>query len=365
MQPLAQGLSRVMKTFTEDVHAVNRLHKITGNPEEIILPSSQTEQSRVGISELENYRIEIKDLHFLNVLKDVNLIINEGDFLTITGPSGIGKSTLLKNILGLLKPNNGVVSIGGVETKDIKKYEPKESLFNLVSYADQRPQILMGETLRDNLLLGLEDVDDEKIYETMLKLGLYKKGIEPGIDSSDPTVVNFALDDVVDHDLSGGQKVRLGLARALLRDAKIILLDEPTASLDNGSARGVRQLLTKLHEENPGTTIICITHDENLIEDSRKIGSTISLSKKINNLDTIEGVRELILRVQPEIPEDAKKFLVEDLFTLTGIDIYDLRRVLIPHSDEAVIYSDMIWEPSSSDNRVETLPTESTEPKSI
>jgi len=342
--PLLSGVESLMKTITGDIHAVNRLHLITGDPKDIVLPNSDIEKQRTPISELKNHKIEIKDLHFLNILKGVSLTVEEGEFVTIVGPSGIGKSTLLKNILGLLKSNGGTVTIGDVETRNIKKYDPQESLYKLVAYADQKPQILTGQTLRENLLLGLEGVSDEKIHQVMLELGLYKEGIKPGVDKSDPTVVNFALDDKVEHDLSGGQKVRVGIARALLRDAKIILLDEPTASLDGESAKDIRQLLVKLHKDKPGTTIVSVTHDENLIEDSKRIGKSYSMDKEVNNLNTVEGLRELILSVQPELPEDAHKFLTQDLYRLTGIDIYDLRRVLVPHAKEAVIYSDMIWQ---------------------
>ena len=337
------GLQRVVSSLAEDAFAVNRLAQLTEGVEDLVLPGSKTDSQRVGVNELKNHKISIRGLNFKSILKDVNLDIEEGEFVTITGPSGIGKSTLLKNILGILQPDEGSVAIGGVETLEINKFDPEKSLFNLVAYADQRPQVMQGLSLRDNILMKREGISDEKIISVMQELGLYREGVEPGVDTQDPTLVNFALDDTVSHDLSGGQKVRLGLVRALAGDAKILVLDEPSASLDSSSAREVRKLLRKIKKNHPDVTIVCVTHDQDLIEESKRIGKSISLAQEVNNYDSPAKVAELIREVQPDQPESLEEFFMETMPDKTGVDFYDLRRILGPETREIENFGALLW----------------------
>ena len=175
--------------------------------------------------------------------------------MTIAGPSGAGKSTLLRNLVGLYKPDGGDIEIGGVKNDGVKKYG-NESLYSVMSYCNQNPQIFEGMSLRENLLLwSKKEVNDEMIKKVLHDLHLDK----------------FAdkLDDEVKN-LSGGEKVRIGVARTLIKGAKIILLDEPTASLDSQAATEVRKIISEINEKYPDTTIICVSHDEELIKSSKR-----------------------------------------------------------------------------------------------
>ena len=103
-----------------------------------------------------NFDISIKNLRYKNILKGINLDIKQGEFLTIAGASGAGKSTLLRNLVGLYKSDGGEIEIGGVKNDNIKKYG-KESIYSIMSYCNQTPQIFEGMTLRENLLLWSKD----------------------------------------------------------------------------------------------------------------------------------------------------------------------------------------------------------------
>ncbi|MFH1191921.1 MAG: ATP-binding cassette domain-containing protein [bacterium] len=216
------------------------------------------------ISELKNFNISIKDLQYKNILRGVNLDVQQGEFVTIAGASGAGKSTLLRNLAGLYKANSGEIEIGGVKNDNIKKYG-KDSLYSVMSYCNQNRQIFEEMSLRENLLLwSKEGVDDEKIKRVLTDLHLDKF-----VDK---------LDEEAMH-LSGGEKVRIGVARTLIKGAKIMLLDEPTASLDSQSATEVRKIISEIHKKYSDATIICVSHDEELIKSSKRSVNMADLQK--------------------------------------------------------------------------------------
>ncbi|MCX7589499.1 MAG: ATP-binding cassette domain-containing protein, partial [Patescibacteria group bacterium] len=195
--------------------------------------------------------ITIKNLQFKNIIQNINLEIPHGKFITIYGMSGAGKTTFLRILSRLYKQTKGEVQIGGINMDKIKKYG-HQSLYTILSYANQIPYIFQNLTLRENILLwSKKEIPDEKIKEILAKLKMEKFA-----DKLDEKVKNF----------SGGEKVRIGLARSLIKDAKILILDEPTASLDSESARQIIELLNELHISNPDITIICVSHDQRLKE---------------------------------------------------------------------------------------------------
>ena len=201
-------------------------------------------------------------MRYKNILRDVSLDIKQGEFLTIAGVSGAGKSTLLRNLVSLYKPDGGGIEIGGVKNDKIKKYG-KESVYSIMSYCNQNPQIFEEMTLRENLLLwSKEKVDDEKIRRVLEELHLGNL-----IDK---------LDQEVKY-LSGGEKVRIGLARTLIKGAKIMLLDEPTASLDSQSATDVRKIISEINSKYPEITIICVSHDDELAKQSERAVNIMEL----------------------------------------------------------------------------------------
>jgi len=264
--PVQELVNLYFNRFSRYIQDIQHMEDILGKYEELDLPEGEREKNRVPVTELENLDISIRNLCYKNILRGISLDIKQGEFLTITGASGIGKSTLLRNIVGLYHPDGGDIEIGGVKNDGIKKYG-KDSLYSVMSYCNQSPQIFDGMTLRENLLLwSKEEVDDAKIKKVLEDLHLDKF-----VDKLD-TEVKY---------LSGGEMVRIGVARTLIKGAKIILLDEPTASLDSQAATEVRKVIAEVNEKYPDTTIICASHDEGLIKISKRSVDITQLQKPL------------------------------------------------------------------------------------
>lgn len=263
-RPVQELVNLYFNQFSRYIQDIQRMDEILGAYEKLDLPEGEKEKDRVSVSELENFDISIKNLRYKNILRDVSLDIKQGEFLTIAGASGAGKSTLLRNLVSLYKPDGGSIEIGGVKNDDIKKYG-KESVYSIMSYCNQNPQIFEGMTLRENLLLwSSEETDNGKIKKVLEDLHLDKF-----IGKLDEEVKN----------LSGGEKVRIGVARTLIKGAKIMLLDEPTASLDSQAATEVRKIISEISEKYFDTTIICVSHDEELIKSSKRSINMTELQK--------------------------------------------------------------------------------------
>lgn len=174
------------------------------------------------------------------ILAPLSLDINSGDFLTITGPSGSGKSTLLQVLLGFRPLSKGNVLFQGnaLEIKEIQK------LRTMTSVVFQEP-MLFGETIEDALRAPQQykqnhslQISEEKIEDTLHKLEI-KHSVDHEIQN-----------------LSGGEKQRIALARALIFDRPILVLDEITSALDEAN----RDLVFKILQEQK-RTVICVSHD--------------------------------------------------------------------------------------------------------
>ena len=198
-------------------------------------------------------RIELKHIDKYygdnHVLRDINLVIEDGDFMTLLGPSGCGKTTTLRVVSGLEKPQNGVMTIDGVEmiNADLAYYaEPSKRGLNLVfqSYA-----LWPHMTVKENIAFGLKiqklpkDEIERRIHEALRMMR-----IEEYIDR-------------YPNELSGGQQQRVAIARAVASNPKLLLLDEPLSNLDARLRVDMRSELQRIHKEL-GTTIIYVTHDQ-------------------------------------------------------------------------------------------------------
>ena len=188
-----------------------------------------------------------------NVLDKVDLNINAGDFITIIGPSGGGKTTLTDMLLRFNKPDSGTIEIDGKNINDLSKAQ----LRNMIGYVPQET-VLFHDTVRNNLTFGDNKISDNKLTKALQRAGAlhFVEQLPDGLDFN-----------VGEHGgrLSGGQKQRLGLARALLHTPKILLLDEPTSALDKKSENDI---LNTLNELRGTVTIIAISHQETFVNAS-------------------------------------------------------------------------------------------------
>lgn len=254
-RPVQELVNLYFSRFSRYIQDIQRMDEIMGKYDKLDLPEGEMEKDRMPVSELENFDISIKDLRFKDILKGISIDVKQGEFLTISGTTGAGKSTLLRNLAGLYKPDSGAIEIGGIKNDEVKKYG-SESLYSVMSYCNQSPQIFEGMSFRENLLLwSKNEVDDEKIKKVLQDLHLDK-------------FVNKLNEEV--KNLSGGEKVRIGVARTLIKGAKIMLLDEPTGGLDSETATEIRNIISEINKKYPDTTIICVSHDQELIKSSKR-----------------------------------------------------------------------------------------------
>lgn len=183
------------------------------------------------------------------VLKGINISINQGDFTGIVGPSGSGKTTLLYCLSSLETITSGNVFFMG---KDISKYSEIE-LANLRKYS-------MGFVFQFyNLIPNLT------VYENVLLPKIIAKKKEDNIDSILETVGMYKYKDYYPNQLSGGMQQRVAIARALVNEPKIIFADEPTGNLDQKNGLEIMKILKKLNKEKD-ITVILVTHNEDYLE---------------------------------------------------------------------------------------------------
>ena len=180
------------------------------------------------------------------VLKDVNLNVENGEYLAIMGPSGSGKSTLM-NIIGCLdKPTKGDFRLDGLDILNLSENALADVRLNKLGFVFQNFQLLPRQTAVENVALPL-------IYAGVSK----KERLKRAAAALDKVGLSDRL-DFVPNQLSGGQKQRVAIARAMVNQPKILLADEPTGALDSKSSAQVMDLFTTLNQE--GVTVIMITH---------------------------------------------------------------------------------------------------------
>lgn len=180
-----------------------------------------------------------------NVLKDINLNINDGEFVTILGHNGSGKSTLVKLINGLITPSKGTVLVGGLDTKDEKTiWEVRRTCGMVFQNPDNQ---LIATSVEEDVAFGLEN------------LGVDPNEMDDRIEYALKSVSMAEYRKNQPHMLSGGQKQRVAIAGILAMKPKVILLDEATAMLDPKGRKEVMDILHHLNRDM-GMTIVHVTH---------------------------------------------------------------------------------------------------------
>jgi len=205
--------------------------------------------------------IEFKNLSFRYsenaawIFKDFNLKIDAGEKLALVGINGAGKTTLMHLLMGLLEPTEGSVLIDGKNSTDFKKTE----YYNLFSPVFQDINIF-PETFAANIA-GTENINEEKLKDAITSSGLNEM-VSSLPNGSQTILVKESNDEAID--LSGGQNQRMLLARALYKNAKINILDEPTTGLHFADVDKLSQVIDKLVES--GNTVIIIEHNLDIIK---------------------------------------------------------------------------------------------------
>ena len=181
------------------------------------------------------------------ILDDISLTVEDGQTMAVIGASGVGKSVLLKSIVRLLEPEEGVVLVDGTDVSTLDR----EQLYELrrqVGYVFQFAALFDSMTVFDNVAMGLR------------RMRLDERAIAERVHESLARVEMNGFDDRLPAQLSGGQRKRVGLARAIATRPKYLLYDEPTTGLDPVTTAVIDQLIMKMADELNVTSIV-VTHD--------------------------------------------------------------------------------------------------------
>ena len=242
-------------SFTDDLAKIGTIvSNISGvlDEEELIRPTKELEFA--------NYDIDLKNVSFaygeVEVLHDVNLSFVENTVTALVGPSGSGKSTITKLIASMWEVENGKITVGGYDIKDI----PLAQLNKIIAYVSQ-DNFLFDESVMENIRKGNKNATDDEVIEMARLSGCHEfiMGLENGYD----TIVGGAGGH-----LSGGERQRIAIARAMLKNSPIIILDEATAYTDPENEAIIQEAISKLIK---GKTLIVVAHRLSTITDSDNI----------------------------------------------------------------------------------------------
>jgi len=201
--------------------------------------------------------IELREVCFaygdIEVLHEVNLDVHRGDYLGIVGPNGGGKTTLLRVLLGLVKPDSGTVQLFGASLDEFDAWSKIGYVPQKANSFDPRFPATVAEVVRMGLVgkrgLGRRFVpaDKQAVHAALERVGMER------------------LERRMIGDLSGGQQQRVFIARALVHEPEVLILDEPTAGVDEASQQEFYGLLRRLNREQR-LTLILVSHDRDVIE---------------------------------------------------------------------------------------------------
>jgi len=279
----------LVKELMGQLQALNRMIGPTQSVNNILDNMKENYEVDNGTMILENFSNEIlfNSVEYTfscskgsNTLNGINFSISKGNMVAIVGPSGSGKSTLIDLITRIRLPSHGDIYIDGISIHDYKL----SSLRRVISFAPQEPSFF-SSTIFEHINYGVENISKENTIKSAAL-----SGAKPFIDNMDKGYDTFIGEDSVR--LSGGQKKRLDLARALNRSPKILILDEPEGNLDLETSSRLYETLSEINKKT-GLTIVVVTHEYRFIQEFDKIivinDGTVESVGRHSELLEIEG----------------------------------------------------------------------------
>jgi len=186
----------------------------------------------------------------VEALSDINISVNQGEYVGIMGQSGSGKSTLLSIMGGMNPPSSGRLLVDGIDVYKLSSEKQADFRREYLGFIFQQLQLIPYLTSLENVMLPLI-ITDAKNHEEQALTVLEKVGLKGKVDR-------------LPSELSGGEQGRVAVARAVVNDPPILLADEPTGSLDSRTGREILDLFQELHAD--GQTIIMVTHNQTAAE---------------------------------------------------------------------------------------------------
>lgn len=197
----------------------------------------------------------------VRALVDVNLVIEEGEYVSIAGPSGSGKSTLL-NLLGLLdRPTDGTYLLDGIDTSELNDRQRAAVRGHRIGFVFQAFHLMNHRSVLDNVVVG-------QIYNRIPRADRRQRAI----NALERVGLGHRIDFLPDR-LSGGERQRVAIARAIAHSPSLLLCDEPTGNLDSVTTDSIMTLFEDLHRD--GLTLVVITHDKTVSARSPRTVSII------------------------------------------------------------------------------------------
>lgn len=268
-----------------------------------------------------------------NVIDEVNLDINSGEFIAIVGENGCGKSTLSKHFNAILLPSGGKVYVDGIDTiSEADKYEIRRRVGLVLQNPENQ---IIASVVEEDVAFGPEN------------LSLPPKEIRKRVDEALKIVNMYEYRHFAPHKLSGGQKQRIAIAGILAMKPKCIVLDEPTSMLDPQGREDVLQIITKLNHEN-GITVILITH---FMDEATFANRVLIMS---NGKIVMHGTpREVFSR-----PAELKRYSLEvpaatQIANLLHENGYNISRPVLTDTECASAICDMLQNKNATPKRLE------------
>lgn len=268
-------LSMVFVMITISSAAIKRVTEVLNEEPDMKNPENPVTEVEDGSIDFDHVNFSYRSGDGDYVLKDINLHIDSGQTIGILGPTGSGKSTLVALISRLYDATEGSVKVGG---RDVREYDMK-ALRDQVSVVLQNNVLFSGSIL-DNLRWGKEDATEEECIEAC-RLACADEFIEQMPDKYNTHIEQGGTN------VSGGQRQRLCIARALMKKPKVLILDDSTSAVDTATDAKIRQAF---REKIPGTTKLIISQRISSIEDADKI--IVLYRGAVSGFDTSEKLLE-------------------------------------------------------------------------
>lgn len=236
----------------------------------------------------------------LQVLSGMDLDVRDGETLVVLGPSGVGKSVLLKHIIGILKPDEGTIDVNNVRITDLQGSDLYKEIMDM-GMLFQGAALFDSMNIEENTAFYLKQHGNPKTGKSYSK-----EEIQERVTQALDMVGLAGTEKKMPNELSGGMRKRAGLARLIVYRPKLLLYDEPTTGLDPIIAMQINELIVKTQKELQGTSIV-VTHD---IASALYVGDRLALFRdgKIAHVD----VPDAFLQIDDPLINFLRKMILED-----------------------------------------------------
>jgi ATP-binding cassette, subfamily B, bacterial len=296
-----ENLVKQITTRNQKLIDVNRIYEVLSDHEGIedLRRDRHLPPTIRGVIDFQNVTYSYRDQV---IFKDLSLHIEEGEKVAIIGPSGGGKSTILKLLPLFIEPNGGRILIDGIDSQSVSLQELRRK----IAWVSQTPQLFSGGIM-DNLLDGdpYRVIQPEEMKRALLVSNVAEFAVKLPLGLDSPVGENGSS-------LSGGQRQRVAIARSLIKNAPILCLDEPTAALDTKSENYIRDSLMHMVR---GKTVLMVTHRKALLT----LMDTIYVLEdgKLRNVNELGGLDQYLRVLEGINEQHAKEEIAEERSSIT------------------------------------------------